>query len=222
MKSLIKSCVFLACIVTAGFSASKSFANLVITEAMSSSGGDTPDWFELTNFGATAIDITSYRVDDNSASFALSLPLTGITTIAPNESVVFMETNAPLTAIPAFRTFWSNLSPSIQVGSYTGSGIGLSSAGDAVNVFDATPTPGNLIATNAFGAATTGVSFEFTANNSLATLSVSGINGAYTVPGGTPNVGSPGVTAVPEPTTIALLGVAGILGLAARRRMSSN
>jgi hypothetical protein len=222
MKSLIKNCIFLACIVTAGFSSGKSFANLMITEAMSSSGGDTPDWFELTNVGPTAIDITGYRVDDNTASFLLSLPLTGITSIAPNESVVFMETSDPQNAIPAFRTFWNNLSPSIQVGSYFGSGIGLSSNGDAVNVFDATPDPGNLIATNAFGAATTGISFEFTANNSVATLSVSGVNGAYTVPGLFANVGSPGVTAVPEPTTIALLGVAGILGLAARRRMSSN
>jgi hypothetical protein len=219
MKTLFKCFVFLACIVITGLSAGKSFANLVITEVMSSSLV-TPDWFELTNVGSIAITLTGYRMDDTAPTFATSVLLNGITTIAPKESVVFMETANPLTDIPTFRTFWNNLSTSVQVGSYTGSGVGLSSGGDAVNIFDATPSPGNIIATNVFGVATGGSSFEFSANNSVATVSISGINGAYTVPGATANVGSPGVTAVPEPSTIALLGAAGILGLAARRRMS--
>ena len=39
-----------------------------ITEVMSSGG--TSDWFELTNFGTTAVDITGWKVDDSSFGLA--------------------------------------------------------------------------------------------------------------------------------------------------------
>jgi hypothetical protein len=35
-----------------------------ITEVVSSGG--TSDWFELTNYGPTAVDITGWKVDDSS------------------------------------------------------------------------------------------------------------------------------------------------------------
>lgn len=123
-----------------------------ITEVMSSGG--TSDWFELTNYGSTAIDITGWKVDDNSFNFATSVLLNGVTSIAPNERVVFCE-NASAAYASTFRTFWG-LAEDVQVGTYTGSGIGLSSSGDGVIVFNAS---GTEVWRVSFGAATAGSSF---------------------------------------------------------------
>ncbi|MDP4730535.1 MAG: choice-of-anchor I family protein [Flavobacteriales bacterium] len=123
-----------------------------ITEVMSSGG--TSDWFELTNYGSTAIDITGWKVDDNSFNFATSVLLNGVTSIAPNERVMFCE-NANAAYASTFRTFWG-LAADVQVGTYIGSGIGLSSSGDGVIVFDAS---GIEVWRVSFGAATAGSSF---------------------------------------------------------------
>ena len=46
---------------------------LRITEVMSNSGtGGTADWFELTNYGTTTVNLLGYKMDDN--SFALARP----------------------------------------------------------------------------------------------------------------------------------------------------
>ena len=68
-------------------------AVLRITEVMSSSGdtGGTPDWFELSNLGDTSVDITGWKMDDNSFSFGAGATLNGITNISAGESVVFFE-----------------------------------------------------------------------------------------------------------------------------------
>jgi len=129
-----------------------------ITEVMSSGG--TSDWFELTNYGSTAIDITGWKVDDNSFNFATSVLLNGVTSIAPNERVIFCE-NASAAYASTFRTFWG-LSEDVQVGTYTGSGIGLSSSGDGVIVFNAS---GTEIWRVSFGAATAGTSFYWGYNS---------------------------------------------------------
>ena len=85
------------------------------------SSGGTSDWFELTNYGSTAIDITGWKVDDNSFNFATSVLLNGVTSIAPNERVMFCE-NASAAYASTFRTFWG-LAADVQVGTYTGSGL---------------------------------------------------------------------------------------------------
>ncbi len=128
-----------------------------ITEAMSSSGtGGTADWFELTNLGTTTVDITGWKVDDSSFAFATSLALNGVTSIPAGKSVVFMETAAPDTDIPAFKTFWGSSMNNVSVGSYTGSGIGLSSSADGVVIYKADGTEVNRVS---FNAATNGSSF---------------------------------------------------------------
>jgi hypothetical protein len=132
-------------------------AQIKITEAMSSSGtGGTADWFELTNTGSTAVDITGWKVDDNSFAYATALSLNGVTSIPAGKSVIFIESAAPTTDIPAFKTFWGATLDNVEIGSYTGSGIGLSSSGDGVVVFDATGVEINRVS---FGAATSGKSF---------------------------------------------------------------
>ena len=85
------------------------------------------DWFEVTNTSANAVNITGWKMDDNSNSFAAAVPLSGITSIAPGESVIFLESDSPSTVVPAFKTLWFGANPpaGLQVGIYSGSGVGL-------------------------------------------------------------------------------------------------
>ena len=117
-----------------GAASAQAEAVLRITEAMSSSGG-TEDWIEVSNYGTTAADITGFKMDDNSFDFTRAVLLNGATSITPGESVVFVEGDPSMVA--AFRTFWG-FAESVQVGSYTGSGVSLSSGGDGLVIFDAT------------------------------------------------------------------------------------
>ncbi len=154
------------------------------------------DWFEVTNNGSTALDITGWKVDDNSNLFANALTLNGITTIAPGESVIFLETTAinSTTIIANFKTAWfgANAPANLQVGSYTGASIGLSTGSDAVNLYDAL---GALKANVTFGAATTNFSFNNAAglnNTAITTLSQVGVNEAFAAVNDIAQVGSPG------------------------------
>jgi VCBS repeat-containing protein len=173
---------------------------IYVTEVAPWSSGDSPvgaDWFELTNRGTTAIDLTGWKVDDNSASFANAVALNGLTSIAPGESVIFVEGSNPTTAESAFIANWfGGTAPSnLQIGTYTGSGIGLGTGGDAVNIYDAS---GTLQANISFGASPTGPTFT-TFNNAgyangsaVSTLSTVDVNGAFRAPGNDDEIGSPG------------------------------
>lgn len=207
--------------------------SLRITEVMSSSGvGGTADWWEITNYGSSAVDLTGWKMDDNSFAFANSVPLVGVTAIAPGETAVFLESAAPGTDIPNFRAFWTGTTAtSLQIGSYTGSGVGLSSAGDGVVLFNASGS--EVTPRVSFGAATTGSSFYYsydavgspsTSPNTAAILSVVGtISGQVTIGSASAapaNIGSPGtaINAVPEPSALALLAVAAVGAVAVVRR----
>jgi uncharacterized protein YjiK len=173
---------------------------LVISEVAPWSSGNSPlkaDWFEVTNTGVSAVDITGWKVDDNSNTFAAAIALNGITSIAPGESVIFIESDAPATVIPAFKTLWfgANVPAGLQVGTYTGSGIGLSTGGDAVNLYNAA---GTLQAKVTFGASPSGPTFA-TFNNAaglnnsaISQLSVIGVTGAFVAAGDANEIGSPG------------------------------
>jgi hypothetical protein len=92
----MKSSILLAAVSAAAI-ATVASANLRITEAMSSSNGNgtpTSDWFELTNYGSSAVSISGLKVDDNSYNFAVSVALSGITSIGAGESVIFIESAA--------------------------------------------------------------------------------------------------------------------------------
>jgi hypothetical protein len=177
--------------------------SLVVSEVSPWSSGDSPyaaDWFELTNKGASAIDLAGWKVDDGSNALASAIALTGVSSIAPGESALFLEGHAPKVA--AFSAFWS-LAAGVQVGTYNGSGIGLSTDGDAVNLFDA---GGARVAGVTFGVSTTYVTFD-NSGPSL-TLSVAGKNGARTVDGTT---GSPGLIATRTDQATAGGGVTGLV-----------
>ncbi|WP_320669989.1 SdiA-regulated domain-containing protein [Patulibacter defluvii] len=182
-------------------------ASLIVSEVSPWSSGDSPyaaDWWELTNTGATTIDLTGWKVDDSSAAFGSAVDLHGVTTLPPGQSAVFVEGDAATVA--AFKSAWFGASPpaGLRVGSYSGSGIGLSTSGDQVNVFDA---EGTRLTGVGFGPATTGRTFDNAAGlgsasspvPTIATLSSDGQNGAFTVGGET---GSPGTAPVATPVAV--------------------
>ena len=166
-----------------------------ITEVMSSvSSGGTADWFELTNYGDEAIDINGWKMDDSSAAAGTSVPLAGITSIASGTSVVFIEGTSP--TADGFKTYWGgSVTTGVAVGSYTGSGVGLSGSGDGVAIFN---DVGTLITQVTFGAATLNSSFYWTYTSAgsvvtSAAISSSGNLGAFTSGSAPTNTGSPGV-----------------------------
>jgi hypothetical protein len=220
---------FVAAATAAAFAA-PARAQVRVTEVAPWSSGNAPiaaDWFEVTNFGASAVNITGWKFDDNSNAFGSSVALNGITSIAAGESVIFLESTTSLSA--AFKTEWFGASApaALQVGYYSGSGVGLSTGGDAVNLFNAA---GVLQANVIFGAssavpslATFDNSSGSVNNGTITALSIVGVNGAFLAANplaGNTEIGSPGrVSAVPEVSTLAMI-AAGlcVVGSAVRRR----
>lgn len=174
-----------------------SAGKLAITEVAPWSSGNGPvgaDWFEVTNTASFAIDIGGWKVDDSSQSPVAAVALNGVGSIGAGESVIFLETSDLPAASRAFIDTWfGGFAPAdLQFGSYSGSGVGLSTGGDAVNLYD---TTNKLRASVSFGQSVTNVTFDNSTgrdNVALTQVSAVGVNGAYTAPGDTLEVGSPG------------------------------
>jgi hypothetical protein len=198
-------------------------AQIRITEVASwgsSTASYAEDWFELTNLGGSAVDLTGWKVDDGSALFTSAVALRGLTSIAPGQSVVFLESGASdvndATKASAFTTAWfgGSVPFGYTLAFYGGSGIGLSgTSGDALNIYNAAGELQANVTFGAVGSVPTFFSFDNSSgqnNLTLTTLSVAGVNGAITSADET-SVGSPGLTAVPEPeeyaAVLALLSV---------------
>jgi hypothetical protein len=205
------------------YAAATGRAAILVTE-VDPTGSSTPtygaDWIELTNTGPTAVDITGWKLDDNSHALENAVALRGLTSIAAGQSAVFLEGDATGTTDgtigAAFISAWfGGTAPAgFAMGFYGGSKVGLSSDGDGVSIFDATSAE---VVHVDFGTATSNVTFDNAAglnNATLTTLSVAGVNGAFA--NGNGEIGSPG--AVPEPASLGLLGVAGVALLMRRRR----
>jgi uncharacterized protein YjiK len=171
---------------------------LIVSEvAPWGSSNDTygADWFEVTNPGSAAVDISGWKMDDNSNAIGTAVALNGITSIAPGQSVIFIEGDA--TKAAAFTSAWfgTDVPAGFAIGYYSGAGVSLSTTTDGVNLFDASGAHDTGVS---FGASIDGVSFDNAAgsNGTLTTLSALGVNGAVTVGGET---GSPG-TIAPDTT----------------------
>jgi hypothetical protein len=223
--------IFAAAIALAA--AAPSHAAIVITEVApwsSSNSAFGADWFEITNTGAAAVSTSGWVMDDNSHTSSSAVQMRGITGIAAGQSVVFVEgladgsTDTTLGA--AFKSAWfgANVPANFAIGVYGGSGVGLSTGGDEVNIY--TSTTGTLVAGVAFGASNNTAApfntFDNIAGNGTVTqLSAVGVNGAFQAADASRiMIGSPGtVGAVPEVSTAAMI-LAGLVavGAAARRR----
>ena len=218
----MKTSLRLAVAASVACTASVASAQVHITEVMSSSGtGGTDDWIEITNYGSAAISISGWRFDDSSFNFGASQALNGITTIGSGESVIFIE-SAGGANVASFRSFWGGLA-GVQVGFYSGSGLGLGSGGDGAIIFAGS---GTEISRVSFGSATTGSSFFYgwtvsgtidpAFNGSVSSVGSIGTQVSFTSSNALGNVASPGsaMALIPAPGALALLAVAG----AARRR----
>lgn len=236
MRSLL-ACRLLAAAfcLTAATPAFAQLSTLRITEAMSQSGTTptfTADWFEVTNYGSSAVDLTGWKMDDSSFDSTRAVALNGVSSIAAGETVVFVETSSPLTVIPDFQSFWGGSAATATIGSYTGGGVSFSSGGDGIVLFNSGSAEATPRVT--FGAATLGSTFYYqyasngdptTSPNTNAIVSTVGtVDGQVTYLSAntvTQNIGSPGtaINAVPEPSTVALgsIGLAILAARAARR-----
>jgi hypothetical protein len=212
MKNLI-----FASVLVLVFAAS-SRAAVVISEVAPWSSGNSSfagDWFEVTNTGGAAVNVGGWKMDDNSNSFASSVALNGITSIAAGESVIYFETTGG--DANAFKTLWFDGTPPVglQIGSYGGSQVGLSTSGDAVNLYDGS---GVLQANVSFGGSTLSApfkSFDNAAglnNTAISQLSAVGVSGAFAASGDANEIGSPGrIAAVPEPASLVGIALAGLV-----------
>lgn len=218
--------LFSAAFLAVAASASAAF-DLQITEIWPGNepGSNlTEDWFEVTNLGSmpwvAATDGDLYY-DDDSQDFTTADLMSGVSSIAPGESVVFVDydddDSDAATTLAEFASVWGPL-PGVQVGTYVGSG--LSQGGDGVTLFVSVGAPtglGDIVDFETYPDAESngGQSYnvflgEFSslangASSSLISNDVSQF--AFASPG----------ALVPEPTT-ALLAIAAIGAFAARRR----
>jgi hypothetical protein len=222
--------------------AGTAHAQVRITEVAPWSSGQAPisaDWFELTNFGSTAVNLTGWKMDDDSYAAATAFALNGVTTLAAGASAVFIEGTAATAATFVSAWFPGGVPAGFQIGYYSGSGVGLGTGGDGVSVFDASNVLQAIVRFGASPTASPYATFDnaagldagapiFPVANmpiTISTLSIAGVNGAFQTSYGTISaIGSPGsVAAVPEPETWAFLlaGLAASGGLARRRRTAA-
>lgn len=209
---------FLIAVCLVFTSSAISRGDIAITELHPTGSSNTSygaDWFELTNLGSSDVDITGWSWDDFRLSDNRAL-LTGVTSIAPGESVVFIDGDAATGDAFIAEWFGGTAPAGFQIGFHSGPGLS-GSGSDGVNLFDSS---NNLVASLDYPAGTpvAFVTFDNAAgiiNGTVSTLSVVGVNGAFTSVSG--EIGSPGAIAIPEPSTLSFLGLAG-LGLLLRRR----
>jgi hypothetical protein len=204
-------------------SAVPAHAAISITEVAPWASGNSAvsaDWFELTNTGASAVAITGWKMDDSSATFGSSVALTGISSIAAGESVIFIEGTGSANATFLSTWFGANAPAGLQIGNYSGSGVGLSTSGDGVTIFNASGVQQAIVT---FGVSNAGYTFDNAAGatGSISALSVIGVNGAF-LSADSNEIGSPGtIAAVPEAETYAMM-LAGLalVGAVARKRQA--
>lgn len=177
---------------------------LAVTEVMSSPAVNAEgsslghqDWWELTNLDDFAVNLRGYRFDDSSAALATAFTVDQDVVIEPGESVIWVEDMTP----EAFRRWWGEdrLPPGLKIITYSGPGLGLSSAGDAINVWNAAASENaDKVASEVFSTATQGVSFGFDPDmNQFGELSVVGVHGAFPA-AELGDIGSPGYIRNPE------------------------
>jgi predicted extracellular nuclease len=168
---------------------------LYVSEIMagSNSSAYNADWFEITNYGDSTINLAGYTWDDESG-IAGTVTFPSVT-IAPGQAIVVLDDVAANK--DAFLAEWKLYAGSVTIvanDEMTGSFPSLSQNGDGVYLFDAN---GAELTNSTYAAATAGYSVEFDTTGAFTGDAVDGVNGAYSSlegdvasPGnGTPNSG---------------------------------
>ncbi len=202
-QTLIRSILASAALTLMGM---ETHAQLAVTEVHSSqSTNGTPalhaDWFELTHYGTTPVDLRGWRLNDSNGGLTNGAVTLGALTVSPGESVVFVQD----IDAAAFRSWWGpTLSPSLQIITYTAASIGLSSTGDGIRLWDAAATQEASYAVwvDFAAAGTNSASFTSDPKTGLLTArTTSEVSGAFSA---TDNGdwGSPGIAGPSIPLTI--------------------
>ena len=197
----------LVAVLLAGCWTWTSSAQLAITEVMSDASEAVlpkrPDFWELTNFGKTRVDLSSYRWSD-SAGFEAADPLffRG-RSIGPGESIVLVRSNVVTTLfLQQFLDWWGGgeLAQPLQVIFYRGPGF--SQDYDAVQLWKVTGASTTLVDRVEVSAATPGFTHIYDPETGrFDSLSRAGVNGAFRAAAGL-DVGSPGRTTGPVPLRV--------------------
>jgi hypothetical protein len=112
-----------------------------------------------------------------------------------------------------FRNWWgtANFPASLQIITFSGTGLSLGASGDGIHLWDAqTADPNNTIASVDFGTATPGISFNYNpATAQFGANSQMGVNGVFQA-ALTSDIGSPG--RVRAPATSPFLQVFSVFG----------
>jgi DNA/RNA endonuclease YhcR with UshA esterase domain len=161
---------------------------LSVSEIMSGSNSTAynADWFEIHNYGDSAVDLTGYSWDDES-----EIPGTSTfpsVTIQAGQAIVVLDDVAANK--DDFLAEWKLYAGSVTIvanDELTGSFPSLSQNGDAVFLYDAN---GAEMASGVYTTATAGFAVEFDTTGAFLGDAVDGTNGAYTSLEG--DVGSPG------------------------------
>ena len=165
-----------------------SAVKLSISEIMAGSNSTAynADWFEIHNYGDSAVDLGGFSWDDES-----EIPGTStfpMVTVQPGQAIVVLDDVAANK--DAFLAEWKLYAGSVTIvanDELTGSFPSLSQNGDGVFLYDAN---GAEMASGVYTAATAGFSVEFDTTGAFLGDAVDGTNGAYTSLEG--DVGSPG------------------------------
>lgn len=120
-------------------------AQLAITEVMSDAATNCtgivtshPDFMEITNYGTNHINLAGYRFwDMDLVAFDRANPLPD-TTIAPNESIIFVRESRSVPDAAAFRAWWGEAKLPANLRIYFYKDPGFNGEGeDAVRLWDA-------------------------------------------------------------------------------------
>jgi hypothetical protein len=200
-------------VLALGWTVGTAPAQLAITETLSSAATNLnaevvvagPDFWELSNFGPDAIDLTGYRFNDADATLggdANSTAFNGIT-IAPGESIVFVQSgNTVVTNRDSFIEWWgaTNLPANLQVVFYTGNGQ--AEEGDSIVLWDNLATDdADYLDRADFAAAVRGHSFTYDTNGVHGLPSTNGFARAFKA-AMSDDEGSPGTNAGPAALAI--------------------
>ena len=197
-----------------------AMADLLITEVMAKSKLDDYDcdWFEITNNGDTAVDLAGYTWVDSDTTGHFGLVFnTG--TVGAGESVIVLDVTDESDAT-AWATMWGYTGTVLYGSNFTelnsgtdsfyGLGYKEEDGGDAVYLYNSSAMD-TLAASVVYGSASKGETLAWDIDGSFLGDSDDEdcISWQVSDAGGT-DTASPGLV-VPEPATMLLLGIGGLL-----------
>lgn len=198
--------IFAVALSLSGSFAWKAQAQLAITEVMSESSTNLvpifrgPDFWELTNFGTTDIDLDGFGFSDDKVATIITDAFVGLT-IPAGQSIIFCRTNENVDTAEEFKAWWGaeNLPVNLQVRFYIQPGLS-GDAGDQIWLRDRNGTAVDMVS---FGPSLRGRTLTYDLETgTFGVQSAAGVGRAWRASTSTNDVGSPGFTPGPVPLRI--------------------